>query len=222
MKKIISLLIIFTGTTCIAAAQNITFALSAGVAGASTSLKVKGVNNKWKKVEGLKNVNSFTGSISATIPLSYWFSFQPGITYLQKGFKTEDPGNTTTLLIDYIEVPVNIIYKTNNKKGGNNKEDDFFFGIGPSLAFATSGKMIYKSDSGSITEKIKFGNTDNDALKKLDVGANVTMGCQFFNNIFFSVCYNIGFTNLANDKDTRWKNNYLCLRVGYSFKANKK
>lgn len=221
MKNIFFLLVFFTGLSYSTEAQKITFGVSAGISGANAFIKEKDTNNKWEKVEGLKSINSFTGSISANIPFSKYFSFQPGISYLQKGFKTETADNKTTLTLNYIEVPLTIMFKTNNKSN-DKKADDFFFGIGPSVAFGVSGNVKFKTDSGVIKEEVKFGTGDND-IKGIDVGANAVLGCMFFNNFFFAVNYNIGLNNLSNAKEeVRWRNNYLAIKVGYTLGGNKK
>jgi len=216
MKKIFLSLIAFIGIANIANAQKITFAVSAGVADANTFVK-----DDTLKVVGLGSKNGFTGGISATIPFSKLFSFQPAVNFVQKGFKNEE--EKISLTLNYIEVPLLLVFKTRNKDDGDKKADDFFFGIGPAVAFGTTGEYKYKSDSGTVTGKVKFGNNRNDGgMRRVDVGANIELGCLFFNNVFFSANYNIGFNDLSPAKKFRYRNNYLGFKVGYSFGNNKK
>ena len=214
MKKIFLCLAVYTCFANMASAQSIKFAVSTGVAYANTFIK-----DGTKKVEGLGSSNGFTGGVTVTIPFSKYFSFQPGVNFLQKGYKNEQ--SATTLTLNYIEVPLHILFNTHNNIT-DKKADDFFFGIGPSFAFGTSGQFKLKTDSGTFKQNIKIGNGYNDDLKTLDCGANVVIGCQFFNNLFFSANYNIGLSNLTTEKDVRWRNNYLALRAGYCFGRNKK
>jgi hypothetical protein len=220
MKKTFSFLAIITCIAYTAVAQKITFAVSAGGSYANTFIKEVS-----KEPEGLGSKPGFTGGISANISFSKYFSFQPGINYVQKGFKKTQDQATSELTIDYLEVPLNLMFNTRNKDKDNRKADDFFFGIGPSVSFGTSGKMAYKNDSVKLSDKVKFGSSDNDNIKRVDFGANIVMGCMFFNNFFFSINYNMGLRNLSNlsgEEYLRWRNNYLGFKVGYSFGGHKK
>ena len=221
MKKSLTLIAIITSLAYNVVAQKITYAASAGVSYANTFIRVKDLNNKWLAPEGLGSKIGFMGGISANIPFSKLFSFQPGINYLQKGFKREEEGVKTALKLDYIEVPLNIMFNTRNKDN-DRKADDFFFGIGPSIAFGTSGKVEFRDDTSQVSENVKFGSGDDDHIKRVDLGANIVMGCMFFNNFFFSINYNMGLSNLSGEKDIRWKNNYLGFKVGYSFGGKRK
>ena len=240
MKKILLSTAIITGLSFTGFTQKITFAVSAGISYANVFIKADTtaviglgenafIKTDSNEVKGLGPKNRFTGGISANIPISKYFSFQPAINFLQKGAKfmaasdfTKEPTSTVNLTLNYIEVPLNLMFNTHNK-ATNKKADDFFFGIGPSFAFATSGKMEEKNSRDSVsTEKIKFGSGDNYDIKPIDIGANIMMGCLFFNNLFLSVNYTIGFSNLSNNKDIRWRNNYLGFKLGYSFGSKNK
>jgi len=221
MKKSLTLIAIITSLANTAIAQKITYAASAGVSYANTFIREKDDHDKWLAPEGLGSKIGFTGGISANIPFSKLFSFQPGINYVQKGFKREEDGVKTALMLDYIEVPLNIMFNTRNNDI-DRKADDFFFGIGPSVAFGTSGKINFTDDTSRVSENVKFGSSDDDHIKRVDLGANIVMGCMFFNNFFFSLNYTVGLSNLSGDKDTRWTNNYLGFKVGYSFGGKRK
>ena len=218
MKKILVLLAIGISLISTGRAQKITYNISAGISYANTFIKLL---DPKKEAEGLGSKTGFTGGISATIPFSKLFSFQPGINYVQKGFKYEKDQATFKMLADYIEVPLNIMFSTGNRNN-DRKADDFFFCLGPTIAFATSGKMEYLDDTSRTVDKIQFGSSHKDDLKRLDIGANVVMGCTFYNNIFFSIIYNMGLSNLSVVKDVRWRNNYLGFKIGYSFGGKRK
>lgn len=214
MKKILLFIAVFFCIANIATAQKISVAVSGGIAYANTFIKIDS-----EKVEGMGSRNGFTGGLAVNIPFSKYFSFQPGVNFLQKGFKNNT--SATTLTLNYIELPLHLIFNTRNNLA-DKKADDFFFGIGPSIAFTTSGEMSLKTDSGTFKHTLKLGSSDNDELRSLDFGANVMMGCQFANKIFFSVNYNIGLSNLSNEKFIRWRNNYLGFKVGYTIRPGKK
>ena len=217
MKKIFLSIMVTAVLSITALAQKVTLAVSAGISYANVFLKADS-----NKVEGLGSKNGFTGGISANIPISKYFSFQPAVNFLQKGAKIQSGSplfinGTSTITLNYIEVPLNLMFNTDHR-AIDKKADDFFFGIGPSFAFGASGEIKEKDAKDSvITTKIKFGSSDNDNIKGVDIGANVVIGCMFFNNAFFSVNYNIGFNNLLNSNEIRWHNNYLGFKVGYSF-----
>lgn len=221
MKKSLTLIAIIISLSFTGIAQKITYAASAGVSYANTFIRVKDINNKWLTPEGMGSKIGFTGGFSANIPFSKLLSFQPGINYVQKGFKNEKGGIKTTLALDYIEVPLNIMFNTRNNDN-DRKADDFFFGIGPSIAFGASGKIEYSDDTSRISENVKFGSGDEGNIKRVDFGANIVMGCMFFNRFLFSINYTMGLSNLSPVKDVRWKNNYLGFKVGYSFGGKRK
>lgn len=221
MKKSLTLLVIITGLVYTVTAQKVTYAVSAGVSYANTFLREKDLNNEWLTAKGLGSKIGFTGGISANITFSNFFSFQPGINYVQKGFKHTEDQTILKLTADYFELPLNLMFNTRNREV-DSKADDFFFGIGPSIGFGASGKMEYRDDTSRTSEKIKFGGSNEDNLKQFDLGANVVMGCMFSNNIFFAVNYTMGLSNLLDDKDIRWKNNYLGFKVGYAFGSKRK
>lgn len=216
MKKIFLSLVVLISITNITDAQKVTFAISAGIANANTYVKADSA-----KVEGMGAKNGFMGGVSVTIPFSKQFSFQPAVNFVQKGFKNEE--FKTSLTLNYIEVPLTLMFNTHNKDYGDKKPDDFFFGIGPSIAFSTVGQYKHKTDSGTVTKKVNFGNnSSNDEMKRVDVGANAVIGCMFFNNVFFSINYTIGLSDLSTDKSLRYRNNYLGVKLGYSFGNNKR
>ena len=80
MKKIFLSIMVIAVLSITALAQKVTFAVSAGISYANVFLKADS-----NKVEGLGSKNGFTGGISANIPISKYFSFQPAVNFLQKG-----------------------------------------------------------------------------------------------------------------------------------------
>jgi hypothetical protein len=145
------------------------------------------------------------------------FVIQPGLHWTQKGTKDEETvGGSTykvSLTNNCIEIPVNFLYT----QGG------FFAGAGPSLSFSVSGKWKYEFDSDKTTESANFGNTDNDDMKSLDLGANILAGYRAPGGLLIMVNFNQGFSNLVpgETSGSKLKSHYFGVRLGYLLKAKK-
>ena len=160
--------------------------------------------------------------------LSDVFSVEAGLLFSTKGakftFDGEDgSGNvikiTETLGLNYLEIPINAIYK---KELSGLK----IFGFaGPYLGYALSGKS--KSDeAGSKDYTIKFGSkkatatdpTSGDDMKGLDFGLNIGAGVDI-KGITISLQYGLGLSNLAvyTDGGNTEKNKVIGISVGYKF-----
>ena len=157
--------------------------------------------------------------------MSERFSVQPALNFIQKGFKnTEDLGNGVTekakSTINLIEVPVNFLYNSNGK-GGN-----FFAGAGPSLGFAISGnsRVTYSDNTPEESSDLKFGNTVDDDLKGLDLGANLIAGYCLSSGLLFSVNYNFGLSNLVPkpEANEKMKSHYFGIKLGWMLGGGEK
>ncbi|HEY1872039.1 MAG TPA: porin family protein, partial [Chitinophagaceae bacterium] len=197
-------------------AQKATFGFSGGLTMSSYKTKSDGDTYTSKSKTG------FTAGFVSDIPLSKSISLQPALQFTQKGgidketFDGEDYKMTITF--NYLEVPVNIVYKTRSAK------TKFYIGAGPSIALGLSGKGKVESGGETVSAKVKFGSGENDDFKGLDAGANMLAGLMFKNGVSISMNYNMGFSNLVigGDKNNSLHNNYWGLRVGYMLKGKKK
>src|ERR1035437_8045032 len=201
MKKLFILIVIATISTGAFA--------EFGITGGATfsSLKME------DKTAGSTNLTTdskigFTLGVFTDVPLSTNLNFRPGLNYTQKGGKITDTygGVTykTKTTLNYLELPLDFIYKAT---GG------FFVGAGPSLAYLLSGKDKYSD--GTADYKLKIGNDKNkDDIKAFEFGGNLLAGYQLSNGIFFSVNYNLGFSDLSLQSDVSLKNRYFGIRVG--------
>ena len=156
----------------------------------------------------------FSGGFMADLPVGKSFSFQPTLQFLQKGGQeTEgDPGTTvkTSVHIEYLELPLNFIYH------GKSASGHFFVGLGPSIAYAFGGRAKYEYNGQTEDGKIQFGS-GADELKHFEFGANALAGFEFKNGLLISANYNHGFSNLDNDGESTWRNNYFGLKLGFLF-----
>lgn len=188
-----------------------------GVDGISTSLVEKSAQ------EG------FDVSVFGIIPIEQNFSFQPEISYNQKGFEVGQGVDLTLFNVDlpigvsavteinYLQVPLLGRYEIGGENGGG------YFLAGPSLALATKGTLRTKVNS--IID-INLTNTEldinNDNYNRFELAAQIGAGA-FVNvgpaKLFAEVKYHYGLTDLLADPilDIRLKNRALALGAGVSF-----
>jgi hypothetical protein len=159
----------------------------------------------------------FTLGLIANLRAGKNFVIQPGVHWVQKGTKDEqDNGGGTekiSLVVNVIEVPVNFLYTS----GG------FFIGAGPAVSFSVSGKLTDKFGDNEISTKVKFGNSDDDNMKRFDLGANVLAGYRFHGGFLIMANFNQGLSNLAptSSDNGKLKSHYFGLRLGYLLKSRK-
>jgi hypothetical protein len=210
MKKKLFILTMILASATIVLAQKPAMGIHAGATLANYKAEALGIN-----LDADSKVGFMVG-VMADFKVSKNFSFQPALNYLQKGgilnVDEGDAGSTkTTLNLDYLELPLNFLYNVPSKSG------NFFIGAGPSFSCGISGK--YKAESGGETmeEDVNFGTGEEDDLKPFDFGLNFLTGYQFKQGFVVSVNYTPGMTNLSNDSEVKWKNNYFGLTLGYFF-----
>jgi Outer membrane protein beta-barrel domain len=188
MKKRISLLTVLFLCTIIANTQHsggTSFGLRGGV-------NFQNINGKDNNNDKLKN-DILTG-FNVEIPVAPDFYFQPGLLFTTKGAKNKEVflGQTinSTIKINYVELPLNFLYKPMLGKG------HFLLGFGPYVALGTGGKANYDGAGLSRTEDVIFKNTvqltdSRDAVyfKQLDAGANILAGFEFGNKVSFQMNY---------------------------------
>ena len=212
MKRAIIFLAVLFAANFNSHAQNTRVGFTAGVAMSNYKITADNFSYKGDTKAGL------TVGVLVDIPLSDHFSVQPALNFIQKGFKnTEDLGNGVTekakSTINLIEVPINFLYNSNGQ-GGN-----FFAGAGPSLGFAMSGnsRVTYSDNTPEEKSDLKFGNTEDDDLKGLDLGANLVAGYALQSGLLFSVNYNFGLSNLVPKPvdNEKMKSHYIGVKIGW-------
>ncbi len=162
-----------------------------------------------------------TAGLLTDVPLRADFSFQPALNLTGKGTKNEqtDIGGTETLTLHsyHAELLLNFLYNHTTNAG------KFFIGAGPSVSMGVFGKWKDVIAGDTQKENVKFGNTDNDDLRPLDIGANVTTGFCFPNGLFIAANFNHGLNNLApgGSANGKLKSHYFGLRLGFFLKNGK-
>jgi hypothetical protein len=188
-------------------AQNIKFGVTAGASISSQKFKSSGIS-----ISGDSKIG-FTAGVLADMGINENFVFQPGLNFTQKGSKISSGGVTATQTLNYIELPLNFLYKAPAGSGS------FFGGIGPVLGYGISGK----TESGGESEDVHFGSSDNDDYKPFEFSGNILAGYEFSNGFLVSVNYNHGLSNIVNSggSDVTGKNSYIGIRIGYKFGGTK-
>jgi hypothetical protein len=214
MKKIFTIMVMWLMQQPHASAQ-ITCGFTGGIVTSTYVIKESGV-----RVSAGRKIG-FTAGVFAQGPIAGQFHLQTGANFVQKGYKITDPeyNEKDKQTVNCIEVPLNILYKMNSSKM------DIVFGAGPSLSFAISGKDKYDSELKHETTKLKFGNSADDDMRGMDIGANIVAGIQMKSRLMVMANYNFGLSNLI-PKDanvggkTKFRSNYISLKLGYAFKAH--
>ena len=168
----------------------------------------------------------------AEIPIGSKLAFRPELNFIQKGSKSAFTTDKNDITLNYIEVPLNVVYKLPLGTG------NFFFGLGPSVAFGISGKNKYTDETdptNNVTYDIKFdgkkeseinnGNGDGKQhLKAFDFGANILAGYKLGMGVFFKLGYTYDFMNINPDTglyNASYKNSGFNIVVGYLFSGSK-
>ena len=188
-----------------------TFGLRAGVNFAT----INGKDQDDDKLEN--NINTgFHAGLNAEIPIGTGTYLQPGVLYSQKGAEFD---NDSQLRLNYVEIPVNLVYKPMLGAGR------MLLGFGPYVGFGLSGK--FKEANGTerdveFTKNYDINNADKRQYKGIDGGANLLAGYEFANKLSFQINAQLGLTQLTpgmsgNESKLKQKNTVFGLSVGYRF-----
>lgn len=162
------------------------------------------------------------------------FSLEGGLLYSGKGCKMDYdlelsmPGLSYKVTGDlkvkpaYLEIPINAVLKL---ELGDNKV--FFFG-GPYFGFGIGGKIkgdyTLETNMPGVTlaslgmensnESIKFGSSETDDMKGMDIGLNFGAGFEIM-NFQIRAQYGLGLSNLSTIDAGDMKNRVLGISFGY-------
>lgn len=214
--------------------------LSFGIVHAQSSAILKGgvnlanvsVNNDGD-IDDARTLTSFQVGIIGDLHLTSFLAIQPGIVFTGKGTKTQsgDEGDANwyraTSNPYYLEVPVNLVFKTPT---GPVK---FFAGAGPYLGIGIAGKNKVRGailgTTFSSEEKIEFSNDDPSTLneeegagfgimRRFDYGLNGLIGIET-RNLVISANYGLGLAKLQSgsdsDDDNNNKHRVISLTLGF-------
>ncbi len=222
MKKIFFLLVFGISMNSLFA-QSVNFGVKGGLNESTATLTGSATR--------FSNLAGFNAGLFADVNIKQ-LTIEPGIFYTNKGYNSytyvtsnSEAGTYTfkaqgNITLNYLEVPVNILYNIRFKQG------KFFIGGGPYYGLALSGKSNVTTTSGNENEipavtnsggNITIGNTAADALKRSDFGLNALAGIKLNNGLLISTGYGFGFTDIFNRDGQGIQNRVLNVSAGYCF-----
>ncbi|HBL75993.1 MAG: hypothetical protein A2W90_11290 [Bacteroidetes bacterium GWF2_42_66] len=221
-NRLLSIAIILVLSASLAVAQDQT-KMSFGILG---GVNFQNLNGKLSSGDDLENdmLMGFHGGINIQMPIAPEFYFQPGLMYATKGAKYTEGSLTSTTKLNYIEMPLNMVYKASLGNGF------FMLGFGPYLGYAIGGNVKTEGGSISLEQDIEFKSVveTGDPLtvpyyKAFDAGANIFIGYQMAGGLFLQLDTQFGMLNInpedkriLTDKSSK-KNTGFGLSLGYRF-----
>jgi hypothetical protein len=213
------LLIALLSASFITAQEKISFAILGG----ANFQNLNGTDYSDNELDNNMMIGYHAG-VNIAIQIAPEFYFQPGLMYAVKGAKNEVGAINSTTTLNYIEMPLNMVYKAMLGNGS------IMLGFGPYLAYGISGKRKTEGGPITLTQDVKFQSTvdSSDPLlapyyKPLDVGANILFGYEMASGIFLQLdaqygMYNINteYKGLSTDK-SKTNNTGFGLSLGYRF-----
>lgn len=196
--------------------------LSFGIVG---GINFQNLNGKLSTGDKLENdmLLGFHAGVNVQIPIAPEFYFQPGLMFAVKGAKsTPFAGNdyTKKTKINYIEMPLNMVYKAALGNGF------FMLGFGPYVAYGIGGKVQTEVGSVTLEKNIEFqsqaGALDYPVYKRFDAGANIFAGFEMASGLFVQLDTQFGMLDInpdrgtSNDKSAS-KNTGFGISAGYRF-----
>ena len=199
-------------STQVTTAGGTTFGVRAGVNFQNLNGEFGG--NDWDN----KLKTGFHVGVNAEIPIADEFYLQPGLLFSTKGAKA-DNDNDSKINLNYLELPVNFLYKPVLGTG------KLLLGFGPYAGYAIGGKI--KSDDGDMD--IEFEKSVDNPLqaiytyRRFDFGANFLAGYEFTNKFSVQLNAQLGLANISpeidgvDSDDYKTKNTGFGVSVGYRF-----
>lgn len=177
----------------------------------------------------------FQVGVNLDIPLSMTLYLQPGAIYSGKGFRQNGgwlvaEGNEFTAKADYVEVPINLVYRTQVWTG------NVMIGAGPYVGYGIGGQwegegeilvgdIILSESKGDMIFKQDLADGEFGSYlygKPWDYGINALMGYEFLQRIAVQLHAQWGVANLAPDIDGKpadgsIRNKSYGISVGFRF-----
>lgn len=204
-NRLLSIVLILALSASFAIAQE-PGKMSFGILG---GVNFQNLNGKISSGDKLENdmLLGFHGGVNVQIPIAPEFYFQPGLMFAVKGAK-----NTKTILgseitdeikLNYIEVPLNLVYK------GALGNGFVMLGFGPYVAYGISGKEVIAGNSFSYEKGVDYN--------AFDAGANIFVGFEMASGIFLQLDTQFGMLDIDPNENNTAKNTGFGLSLGYRF-----
>jgi len=202
-NKLLIIVVAFTMTT--KSFAQVKYGVKAGLNLANISEK----SSLGSENEGKTSKIGFHFGGTAEFPASEAVSVQTGLLFSSKGYKISLEGASGSMNVNYLEIPINTIYKI---EIGSSK---LCLSAGPYLAYAVSGS----AKLGDLELDVNIGSDDTDTFKALDYGLNIGAGVELNDKITIGLQYGIGLANISSytGYGSSAKNNVFGISVGYMF-----
>jgi hypothetical protein len=198
LRFVILALAVVVATAAPAAAQGRQTGVRAGVNLANVSTEAAG------DAEGLDMLPRLVAGVFLTWPVTSWLDLQPEVLYSAKGAKADAEGFESSLLLDYLEIPV--LAKVPLRTLGRSA----YVVAGP--AFGVRLRARARAEFDGSTEELDI----SEDVERTDVGAVVGAGFEI-RSIIIDGRYTFGFTDIDQAEDVESKNRVISFTVGFRF-----
>jgi Outer membrane protein beta-barrel domain len=204
MKKILLSVAAVTMFSLLSQAQ-----LKVGITGGS-NLNEQRINVKSGSMYAGDRFRGYHAGLVAELNLGGNFYLQPQLLFSRKGstyFNSTSTGEVKVRM-NYIELPVNLLYKMELPFG------KAFAGAGAAFGYAIGGY----EQQGGVKTTLFSGTAKN--WKREDISMNFLAGFEFNNGFFASVNYQKGLTDIYKADGVSVKNKSFSVSVGYLVPLN--
>jgi len=142
---------------------------------------------------------------------------QPGVLFSTKGGESTGGPGVEKLVFNYIDVPLNVLYKL---PSGDNA---IYVGAGVYYDYGLSAKATFDAQTegkpDTHTRANVFFGSAADQFKNPDFGLNFLAFYQFKWGMMINAGYSLGMTNLSNVVTaSKIQNQVISISAGYFFK----
>ncbi len=219
-----SIIVALTFTSAVAMAQS-TEPGKGGVAvlGGINFQNFNGTDFNGDKLEN-ELIPGFHAGLNVQIPIVPEFYFQPGLLFSTKGAKNVTGQLTSTYKLSYLELPLNLVYKSLVGSGY------ITLGFGPYVGYAVAGNVTYVTGSVEVKDDVVFTSEVNSGdplltpyFKAMDIGGNLFFGYEMAGGLLVQLNTQLGMVKInpddmrIADNKTNVKNTGFGLSVGYRF-----
>ncbi|WP_020594963.1 porin family protein [Spirosoma panaciterrae] len=176
--------------------QGVRFGFKGGIQSASQSGNFFSLNNY-----STKGILGFQAGLLLDVPLGTSLGLRPQLMYSGKGCMV---GTSASLKVNYLEIPVDVLYKIPTSSG------QFLLGGGAYFGYAMGGKF------GSRDAKI--GNAQNDDFTTADFGLRFSTWYDLSSGLTLNAFFNLGLSDINPTIDLpkeTIKNRTFGIGVGY-------
>lgn len=165
---------------------------------AFSNVQVEYNENMNPDIEESSTHTGLIGGFYLNIELNKKLSFQPAVIMVSKGMNLTHQYFETRKNLGYLEMPLNLLYKSTSSKGS------FFIGGGPAPSVLPGRSHTYS------------GYTD---VKRFDFGINFITGYEIPIGFSLNFNYTHGLPNISGNKEFMpvFRNRSFGFSVGYTF-----